>query len=151
MTTIATEYKKTNTPKDLFTSKEHYLSFISAWKHTFNDPELRKQLTPAHFLLYAALRGKDWRKGFTPCTNKNKIDNGYAPYYSAYNALLSIHTATQASMWRAGMLMEPFNGTLTKEMLLIIGAMLPELKSTVINGKLCSGAKLPEIPYIEVK
>lgn len=136
--------------KALFTDKEHYLNFLKAWKETCNS-EAKNTLKPEHFLLYAAFRGQDWRKGFSPCTNKNKLANGYAPYYSAFTALQSIHTATKTtSMWRAGMLMEPFKETITKEMLIAIGNMIPELKSVIIDRKLISGDKLPEVPYTEV-
>lgn len=33
-------------------------------------------LTLAHHILYAILRGKDWRKAFTPISNEVKLANG---------------------------------------------------------------------------
>ncbi|WP_309714540.1 hypothetical protein [Armatimonas sp.] len=36
----------------------------------------RTPLSAADHLLYQALRGKDWRKGFSPITNGTKIANG---------------------------------------------------------------------------
>lgn len=57
----------------------------------FNDPETgfhqakalwksaldsKTDLTAADHLAYAILRGKDYRKGFGPITNKNKLANG---------------------------------------------------------------------------
>lgn len=49
------------------------------WARNWQNKEWRDSLTPTHFFLYAALRGKDWRKGFTPITNDVKLSNGQRP------------------------------------------------------------------------
>lgn len=38
---------------------------------------MKHRLTAAHFAIYAILRGRDWRRGLTPATNTNKVNNGY--------------------------------------------------------------------------
>lgn len=44
------------------------------------------KLTLAHYIVYAVLRGKDWRKCFTPVTNEIKIINGTSPNASLRQA-----------------------------------------------------------------
>lgn len=53
-----------------------YEILISRWSGLVNDAEARKSLTAADHLLYLILRGKDWRKGFSPITNAKKIAGG---------------------------------------------------------------------------
>jgi len=74
---------------------EAYEAIQRRWSEIVNSDE-RKTLTPAHHLLYAVVRGKDWRKGFTPITNKRKLDNGGEGEWGLYKALrrLSYSAAT---------------------------------------------------------
>ena len=50
----------TVTPGDWFTSKEHYQEFTAAFKNWINRGGYADS---SHFLLYAILRNKDWKKG----------------------------------------------------------------------------------------
>lgn len=50
------------------------------------------QLTLAHHILYAILRGKDWRKCFTPITNEVKLANGAAPDYAFTQAFYRLNS-----------------------------------------------------------
>lgn len=54
-----------------------YETMIARWSGLVNDAEARESLTAADHLLYLVLRGKDWRKGFSPITNANKIAGGH--------------------------------------------------------------------------
>ena len=61
-----------NQTTQFFTRPEGYDELINEWK-TLKNPN-------AHcHMLYAILRGKDWRKGFTPITNTVKLTNGQQP------------------------------------------------------------------------
>jgi hypothetical protein len=59
----------------------------SHWKSLQDNPDIRLSLE--HYILYAILRGKDWRKCFTPITNTVKLTNG----------MVSDQTLTHA-LWR---------------------------------------------------
>jgi len=48
--------------------RQHWLGLL---KNSKEHP-----LTFSHYILYAILRGKDWRKTFTPVSNEVKIANG---------------------------------------------------------------------------
>lgn len=52
-----------------------YRSVTNIWKDIVNSPT-RELLTAEDHLLYAIVRGKDYTKGFTSVTNKNKLANG---------------------------------------------------------------------------
>ncbi len=117
--------------KTIFTSKEQYSNFVSAWKMAVNNSETRNKLTAAHFALYSHLRGKDWFAGFTPITNRNKIANGATPNYALCNALRALkgygrmaERSDDYSKKRMAELLDVFGGALTVEMLVIaVGGM----------------------------
>lgn len=45
------------------------------WRALLQSPR-RHTLTATHHLIYQALLGRDWRRGFTPPTNTRKLANG---------------------------------------------------------------------------
>jgi hypothetical protein len=60
-----------------FEDENGYQKFIARWSEMMNDKNVCKDINAEEHLLYLALRGKDWRKGLTAATNKNKVENGY--------------------------------------------------------------------------
>lgn len=60
------------------------------WKQLLNDGV---ELTSAAHLLYAILRGKDYRRAFTPVKNEKKLANGQLPNTAVYTARVYLHTA----------------------------------------------------------
>ena len=99
-----------------FTSKEHYLEFTAAFKKSAQD----KNLTSAHFLLYAILRNRDWNKGWTLPTNKGKqIEHGY----KKSNAFYQLKSPAGERH-----LLAPFDGTITTEMLMAIRENLDKIR-----------------------
>ena len=48
-------------------------------------------LHPAHYLLYLALLGKDWRRAFTPITNTTRLANGGLHDWGFFRALNRLH------------------------------------------------------------
>jgi len=55
-----------------------YADITAAWKQALAD---KTPMNAGSYMLYAILRGKDWRKGISPITNHNKIANG--GYYNS--------------------------------------------------------------------
>lgn len=68
-----------------FTSPEGYAELQRRWSEIVNSEE-KHNLTAAHYLVYAVLRGKDWRKGFTTPKSQDPSWQGATPL-AAYNAL----------------------------------------------------------------
>lgn len=68
--------------------------------------------------LYAILRGKDYRKGLTPITNKNKLNNGGAHQWEGYRALRGRQLEASLHM---------FDGIVYPEVLIKIQALLPPM------------------------
>jgi hypothetical protein len=95
-------------PKEItrsyFKSDEGYLALERHWSSLVNS-EARSTLGPEHYLLYQALRGKDWRKAFTPITNQKKLANGAFYDWGLQHALRRIH-----SHWAQEELLKPFAG-----------------------------------------
>lgn len=87
--------------KSIFESKEQYLTFIENWKKAANDKEGDK-LTFQHFILYALLRGKDWKK----CLSEHSTED--TKYLAAEYAETMPYK--YLSLW-------PFGGTITESML----------------------------------
>ncbi len=105
-----------------FKDKQHYIDFRARWSklcYTTADSD-RPQLSPTHYLVYSALRGRDWRRGFTPVTNPKKLANGGRDDQGWVHALQKVH-----SSWYEGSTIDVFDGLVTKEMLAKVRAVLP--------------------------
>jgi hypothetical protein len=102
----------------LFVSTESYAALRRHWSALMRS-DRRHELSAAHHLLYLALIGKDWRKSFTPPSNRRKLDNGVFPGWSLFRALMSLH-----ALWDEPWLLAPFEGLVTPAMLDIIRSMV---------------------------
>lgn len=143
-----------NTPKAVFTDKEHYLKFRETWKQLINSEE-KHNLSARYHLLYAILRNKDWRKGFTSATNKNKLANGRTPDDTLISTLRSLNwlidvangsfekNTVPPSDYQKRFLvsfLEIFKGTITSEMLKGLRPFIPTANDYADN----------HLPYKEV-
>jgi hypothetical protein len=99
------------TREAFFESAEHYQQFRQHWSWLQNSPDRPRHLGPEHHLLVAALRGRDWRKGFRPPTNEKKLANGAGDGCGARRALFVIRWSKRP------LLLAPFNGLVTAAML----------------------------------
>ena len=89
------------------------------WR-TLVQSEAGRTLRPEHFLLYQALRGKDWRKAFAPITNTKKLENGGFWAWGRLRALAAVHSSFSQEA-----LLQPFGGIVTAEVLARVRARLP--------------------------
>lgn len=105
-----------------FKDKQHYLDFRARWSKLCSPTPYpgRPELTPTHYLVYAALRGRDWRRGFTPITNPHKLANGGRDDQGWVHALRALH-----STWSEKWIISVFDGLVTSEMLARVRAMVP--------------------------
>jgi hypothetical protein len=113
-----------------FATEQDYAALEAHWSSMVNSPR-KKELRPEHHLLYQALRGKDWRKGFTPVTNRVKLANGMLSDMAQSKALDNIGWNYARNVER---LLEPFDGLVTSEMLHTLRPMLPKATSEVTEA-----------------
>jgi len=104
--------------QQFFKTPDGYEQCKAIWKHNLG-PQGQK-LTVTHHMLYAILRGKDWRKGFTPMTNKNKLANGNFEAWAFFDAVWML----EAKHWEKETY-APFKEILADDAIEKIRALLP--------------------------
>lgn len=73
-----------------FRNENGYEELVNLWSTWVNSSPKTVNLTAAKQLFYLILRGRDWRRGFTPVKSTKKLDNGAYKYYGAFWAFLSL-------------------------------------------------------------
>lgn len=99
-----------------FSDSASYEALCNRWAEVFNSDE-KHQLRASHFLLYAVLRGKDWRKAFSTPSNPNKLNN--LNDFALGQALYEV-----SSTYYEPSLLAPFGGLVTKEMMAEVRKLL---------------------------
>lgn len=100
-----------------FTSKEHYLEFKAAFKNWINRGA---RCDASHFLLYAILRNRDWKDGWTyPTIPGKQVEHEYKKS-AAFNQLKSGYNEKY--------LLAPFDGTITTAMLKALRENLADIR-----------------------
>jgi hypothetical protein len=118
----------------IFTDIDTYHTLRAHWRLLLNS-DRRHELSAAHHLLYLALSGKDWRKGFTPVTNQRKLANGAFYQWGLFRALALFHSP-QHEAW----LLAPFDGLVTPAMLQTVRNLVPKVSPyTYPLGKFVPG------------
>ena len=102
-----------------FPTPAAYHSFQAHWRMLLTSVR-KHELAAEHHLLYLALTGKDWRKGFTPITNQRKLANGAFYGWSLFRAL-----AANRSPYADEALLAPFDGLVTPAMLQQLRRLMP--------------------------
>jgi hypothetical protein len=102
-----------------FPTENSYNTIRNQWRVLVNS-EHRHELTTYHHLFYLALLGKDWRKAFTPPSNRRKLENGAFLGWSMFRALQALHNPL-----REQELLAPWAGFVTHEMLQALRTFLP--------------------------
>jgi len=95
----------------ILTHTDTYPLLRKQWSGLMNS-ERKHELSAAHHLLYLALLGKDWRKSFTPPTNRRKLENGAFQGWMLFRALRLLQ-----SKFGEEQLLTPFDGLVTPQML----------------------------------
>ena len=105
----------------ILNDNETYTVLRTHWSALMQS-DRKHELTAAHHLLYLVLLGKDWRKAFTPPTNRRKLENGAFEGWVLFRALGSIHSVVASPH-----LLAPFDGIVTPQILQRIRDLLPSL------------------------
>jgi hypothetical protein len=103
----------------IFTDIETYSILRKHWSRLMNS-DRKHELSAAHHLLYLALLGKDWRRGFSPVTNRRKLENGAFQGWMLFRALTILHLK-----FHEAHLLAPFDGIVTPEMLAKVRSVIP--------------------------
>lgn len=130
-----------NITATFFKTENGYNDLIAHWSALMNDKEACKKIKAEHHLLYLILRGKDWRKGFTPATNSTKLVNGYKPDHAIKQAMSYIY-----SNWYKDKLFAPFAELTTPEAQKLIQDLLPEFIDRGDTHPLNGDAYKTEVP-----
>lgn len=82
-------------------TKDQFNELIRAFRKTANA----KQLHPHDIIAYNLIRGLPTNRGFTPITNRTKLDNGRAPNGGFYQARADLmwHLHRSRSSWIASL------------------------------------------------
>ena len=122
----------------LFPHPNTYQQLRHHWSQLINS-DRRYELTAAHHLLYLALLGRDWRKGFTPPTNPVKLANGAFSGWAFFKALQLFH-----SNYHEDWLLAPFDGLVAPAMLAQIRERVPKVMSFTYR---CEQYQLGSFPF----
>jgi hypothetical protein len=102
-----------------FPTSTAYQSFRAHWRLLLTSNR-KHELAAEHHLLYLALTGKDWRKGFTPITNERKLANGAFHGWSLFRALAAIRNPHAEAA-----LLAPFDGLVAPATLQSLRLLMP--------------------------
>lgn len=119
-----------------------YTALRQHWRGLMNS-ERRHELTAVHHLLYLALCGKDWRKGFTLATNQRKLANGAYEGWEMFRALARLH-----SPFHETLVLAPFEGVVTSKMLQNLRTILPKAVAHQYKATDFSGSEYPFAAYL---
>ncbi len=132
--------KINNAINSFFETKEQYVAFISAWKSFIAEGKHKKypltscgqeydkvsDLECVHHLIYAALRGKDISKNFTP---NNRTQSYYGKFEAFNSAKESVYYASKNDR-SFNNIKNVFGDTVTQDMLV---RLYEELKSIKLS------------------
>lgn len=128
----------------LFPQPDSYYQLRQHWSQLMNS-ERKHDLAAAHHLLYLALLGKDWRKGFTPPTNPRKLANGAYHGWAMFKAFELFHSRHHET-W----LLSPFDGLVTPTMLAHIRELIPKVTVYSYSYEQYQSGQFPFTAYLEV-
>lgn len=126
----------------LFTDTNTYAALCAHW-HALVCSDRKHELEAAHHLLYLALRGKDWRKGFTPPSNPRKLANGAFVGWALFRALRTLHSQVAEPK-----VLAPFAGLVTPQMLRQLQTHLPLLDPAAYRPEDFSPGNLSVAAYL---
>jgi len=125
-----------------FPTSTAYQAFRVHWRALLAS-DRKHELAAKHHLLYLALTGKDWRKGFTPMTNERKLANGAFYGWSLFRALATIHSPHGEAA-----LLAPFDGLVTPAMLQNLRQLMPSVHPYRLRPEDFTAAAYPFEAYV---
>lgn len=111
------------------------------WRALLQSPR-RHTLTATHHLIYQALLGRDWRRGFTPPTNTRKLANGAFTDWGLFHALNTLHHSRLEPEALA-----PFDGLITADTLAALRSLIPYRRSWLLRPEQFADRAFPFDAY----
>lgn len=121
-----------------FTTPDDFHRLRRHWRTLLNS-DRRHTLTAEHHLLYSALLGRDWRRGFT--LPRRWPPEGFA-YWRLFLALRRLHSPYLTERWLA-----PFDGGVTPAMLAALRRWLINVDATTYPLEHYQPGAFPFEPY----
>lgn len=112
------------------------------WRTLLRSPR-RHALTATHHLIYQALLGRDWRRGFTPPTNARKLANGGFTDWGLFHALNRLHHNRLELDALA-----PFEGLITAETLSALRTLIPYQRPWLLRPEQFADGAYPFDAYM---
>ncbi len=106
----------------------YYQLTKTLWKELLDSDQ---KLNFSHHLLYAILRGKDWRKCYTAVTNPIKIENGDIPGASLSRAIYALTHGREPYYTNAYLVFEKY---LNKDCKNLVIKILDDYKNQPYNA-----------------
>lgn len=125
----------------ILTDSNTYEALRRRWRELLSS-ERKHELSAAHHLLYSALLGRDWRKGFTPMTNRRKLENGAFYGWALFRALAILH-----GTWTETELLAPFEGLITPTLLAQLRSLIPAQSPWTCRPEQFAGGSFPFEAY----
>lgn len=125
----------------ILTDSNTYEALRRRWRELLNS-ERRHELSAAQHLLYTALLGRDWRRGFTPMTNQRKVENGAFYGWALFRALAILHAPSCEAE-----LLAPFEGLITPAMLAQLRSLIPSQDPWTCRPEQFTGGSFPFEAY----
>ena len=126
----------------IFPNPQSYIQLQQHWSQLMCS-ERKHELSAAHHLLYLALMGKNWQRGFTPLTNQRRLANGAFWNWQLLKAMTLFHS-TVHEVW----LLAPFDGFVTVAMLHAIRPFVPTRREIVLKCEEFVDGRYPIPAYI---
>lgn len=125
----------------ILNNSDTYHALRRRWRELLCS-ERRHELSAAHHLLYSALLGRDWRRGFTPMTNRRKLENGAFYDWALFRALAILHAPSMQAE-----LLAPFEGLITPAMLEQIRSLIAHQSPWACRPEQFAGGSFPFEAY----
>jgi len=125
----------------IFENTGSYAALRRHWSALMNSGR-KHELSAAHHLLYLALLGRDWRKGFVPITNRRKLENGAFDGWSLFSAIQLLRSDAYET-W----LLAPFGAHVTPPMLRRVRELVPRLHAYAYKLEDFAGGVFPVDAY----
>ena len=128
-----------------FPTPAAYYSFRAHWRNLLTS-DRKHELAAEHHLLYLALTGKDWRRGFTPIANGRKLANGAFYGWSLFRALAAIR-----GPYAEEALLAPFDGLVTPTILQQLRRLMPPVHAYQFHQDDFKVASFPFEAYLALE
>ena len=130
--------------KSILGDPAKYSAIKEQWRKLLASPR-KHELTATHHLLYCALMGNDWRRGFTPPSKTSKLENGAYEGWILFRSLMQLHYPHEQAA-----LVAPFSRMVTPAVLNRLRRLMPKPNPYHYRVVDFADGKFPFDAYLDV-